>query len=445
LRKDPNNLAALVDLVAALEGQGRMDEAVQTVQRALAIDPNYVRLHLLYAGLEARRNRPEEALALVDAAIRLDPRFPEARIRKAYLLEELGRADDAKDVLQQALREDEQDPPANAAYAQLVELRGGDLAAAERRLHKALARDPFLAPAWQLLGVTLARAGRTDEAIDAYREALRRVPDSEDAHAQLGVLLARQRAGAEAESHLREAIRLSPGFRADAHVALGAWLAEHGRLEDAQQEYAKVLEKEPNNAGARNNRAIALQLSGRAAEAERELDVLLREQPGNADAHNNLAVIALGRKDWKRAEKERARRSSRTPRWCRRSNLGIALDEQGNSRTPRRHCVGRYRSIRLIGRRATTWRPRCARPAVPGKQRTFSRKCSSRPRAIPTFTSSSAICTSVRSRTPSERGLTTTPSCATHRSIRVPPRSASGWREARQHGNRSSRARRDGG
>ena len=248
------------------------------------------------------------------------------------MLEQLGRADDAREVLQLALREDEQDPPANAAYAQLVELRGGDLPAAERRLHKALARDPFLAPAWQLLGVTLARAGRTNEAIDAYREALRRVPDSEDAHAQLGVLLARQRAGAEAESHLREAIRLSPGFRADAHVALGAWLAEHGRPEDAQQEYAKVLEKEPHNAGARNNLAIALQLSGRVAEAERELDVLIKEQPGNADAHNNLAVIALNRKDWKRAEKEaRAALESNStlvPAW---SNLGIALDEQGSS------------------------------------------------------------------------------------------------------------------
>ena len=56
--------------------------------------------------------------------------------------------------------------------------------------------------------------------------------------------LARQGGGAEAESHLREAIRLSSGFRSDVHLALGAWLAEHGRLEEAQREYARVLEKE---------------------------------------------------------------------------------------------------------------------------------------------------------------------------------------------------------
>jgi arylsulfatase A-like enzyme/tetratricopeptide (TPR) repeat protein len=331
LHKDPNNLAGLIDLTAALEAQGRIDEAVDTVQSALAIDPKYTRLYLLDAGLEARRGRPQDALALVDTAIELDPRFPEARIRKAYLLERLDRPDEAEAVLRAALRDDQQDAAVNAAYAQLVELRTGNLGAAEQRLRRAVARDPFLAPAWQLLGVTLARAGRTSEAVDAYREALRRVPDSEDAHAQLGILFARHGGGAEAESHLREAIRLSPEFRPEVHVALGAWLAEHGRLDEAQREYADVLEKDPNNAGARNNRAIALLESGRLAEAEAELEALVKEQPRNADAHNNLATIALEHKDWTRAEAEtRAALDANpalVPAW---SNLGIALDEQGN-------------------------------------------------------------------------------------------------------------------
>lgn len=331
LSKDPNNLAALVDLVTTLENQGRIDEAVQTVQTALKIDPSYARLHLLYAGLEARRGRREEALALVDAAIKIDPHFPEAKLRKAYLLEQLGKANEAEQVLQQALQDDEQDPPLNAAYAQLVELRNNDLTAAERRLRKAVARDPFFAPAWQLLGVTLVRAGRTSEAVDAYREALQRVPDSDEAHAHLGILLARQGVGAEAESHLREAIRLAPELDVDVHAALGAWLAEHGRLDEALQEYAKVLEKDPSNIGARNNHAIALLESGRVDEAEKELEALLREHPNNADAHNNLAAIALDRQDWKRVEAE-ARTAidvngTLVPAW---SNLGVALDGQGN-------------------------------------------------------------------------------------------------------------------
>ncbi len=330
LQKDPRNLAGLIDLVATLDAQGRVDEAVRVAQSALAIDPKYARLHLLYAGLEAHRNRFAEALVLVNAALALDPRYQEAIIRKAYLLEQLGRGDEAGRVLRAALREDRHNPQLNAAYAQIVELRRGDLKSAERRLRMAVARDPFLAPAWQLLGVTLVRAGRSEEAVEAYREALRRVPDSVEAHAHLGILLAREGARPEAESHLREAIRLSPEFRADVHVALGAWLAEHGRLEEAQQEYAMVLAREPTNAAARNNRAVALYHSRRQAEAEKELETLLREDPRNADAHNNLATIALDRSDWKRAEQEARAAVDAHPRlvagW---SNLGVSLDGQG--------------------------------------------------------------------------------------------------------------------
>jgi choline-sulfatase len=331
LEKDPNNLSGLIDLIATLEAEGRIDEAVQAVQHALTLDPKYARLHLLYAELESRRGRRQEALPHVDAALEIDPHFAEAKIRKAYLLEQLGRADDAAAVLQQALREDEQDPPVNAAYAQIVDLRRGDLAAAEKRLRKAVARDPFLASAWQLLGLTLVRAGRTNEATDAYQEALRRVPDSPETHGHLGILLARQGGGAEAEAHLREAIRLAPDFDPDVHVALAAWLANHERLDEAQQEYAKVLEKDPNNVVARNNHAIALYQAGHLDDAEREFEALLRDQPRNADALDGLALVALERKDWKGAEGNTRAALESNPKLVQAwSNLGIALDEQGN-------------------------------------------------------------------------------------------------------------------
>ena len=41
LKRDPNNLAALIDLASAQAGLGRLDDAVETVERALALDPDY--------------------------------------------------------------------------------------------------------------------------------------------------------------------------------------------------------------------------------------------------------------------------------------------------------------------------------------------------------------------------------------------------------------------
>lgn len=331
LDKDPNNLAALVDLVTALEGQERVDEALEALARADSVDPKYARLKLLRASLEIRLKRPREALTFLDQALELDPRYQDAAIRKAGLLDELGESARAEQVLDDVLKLDSQDPWANVVYAQIVELRRNDLVAAEKRLRAAVARDPFFAQGWSILGLVLARDGRTTDAIETYREALRRVPDFEEAHTNLGILLARQGAGAEAESHLREGIRLSREYRTDAHLALGAWLAEHGRFDEAQKEYASVLEHEPDNIGARNNRAIAMFQAGKLDDAERELTALVAEWPDNVDAHANLAVIALERRNWKRAESEARLALAKNPKlaaaW---SNLGIALDEQGD-------------------------------------------------------------------------------------------------------------------
>ena len=74
LRRDPNNLAALIDLATALEGAGEIDEAVESLERALSLDPRYTRLYLLMANLESRRGDLERALSLSESALDLEPR-----------------------------------------------------------------------------------------------------------------------------------------------------------------------------------------------------------------------------------------------------------------------------------------------------------------------------------------------------------------------------------
>ena len=179
------------------------------------------------------------------------------------------------------------------------------------------------------MGEILQAQGHPDEALKSYFQGLKRQPDDADLHSRCGALLAEKGDLPRAEAHLREAIRLSPAFRSEAVVALGAVLAGSGRLEDAQKEYEKVLEKDPSNPDARNNRAIALYRSGHPEEATAELRRLVARFPHHADAWNNLAVIAIDEENWKMAEKA-ARRAVEinpfmAPGW---NNLGIALDEQ---------------------------------------------------------------------------------------------------------------------
>ncbi len=330
LKKDPNNLAALIELANVLAELKRFDDAEGAFQKALTVDPKYARLHLLYATLQARRGRDEAALAQVETALEIDRRDPDAYIQKAQLLQKLHRDGEAEEILRQALADNPDYPRLNAVFAHLVEMRQGDFAAAETRLRKALEHDPFLVLGWRLLGELQERTDHTDEAVESYRQGLRREPDDTDLHARLGMLLAR-RGGAEAEGHLREAIRLDPEFRPDVHVALGAWLADQGRTAEALAEYARVLESAPDHPGARNNRAIALYRSGRVDEAEAEFEAVIAEHPEQTDALNNLAAIAINRTNWQRAEGLARRAVEIAPKlaegW---SNLGIALDEQGH-------------------------------------------------------------------------------------------------------------------
>jgi arylsulfatase A-like enzyme/Tfp pilus assembly protein PilF len=330
LEKDPENLAGLIDLAAVLQAQGRLEDALRAAERALSLDPRYPRSHLLMAEIEARRGRLEQSLKLVDLALGLDPRLREAQVQKTTVLVQAGRRADAAAVIRAALAQAPEDPRLNAVYASVVEMAEGDLEAADARLRAALARDPFLVMGWRLLGDARERADRAAAAEEAYREGLKREPDDGDLHARLGLLLARRGGDPSAEVHLREALRLRDVFRSDVHVALGAYLAEQGRVQEALEEYERVLAVQPGNRGARNNRAIAFYRTGRAEAAVAEWRKLAAEFPGDADVHNNLAAAALDRERWKEAEAHARRALAIAPglaeAW---SNLGIARDGQG--------------------------------------------------------------------------------------------------------------------
>lgn len=329
LARDPGNLAALIELANALELAGEVEEGIAVAERALGIDPGNPRLHLQLATFEARRGDREQAVRLADAALEIDPRYLEARLQKAIFLQQLGQPEEASEVLRSALDDSPDHPRLNALYAQLVELRRGEVEAAEERLRQSLEADPFLPPGYRFLGELLARTGRVEEAMELYREGLSRHPDDAELHARLGLLLADRGGGAETERHLEEAIRLSRDFRPELHVAHGGWLAEHGRLEEAEREYRRVLERDPKHPGARNNRAIAYYRTGRPEEAIRELRELVADFPRHADAHNNLAAIAVERGDWRGAEEHSRRALEVHPglveAW---NNLGVGLEGQ---------------------------------------------------------------------------------------------------------------------
>lgn len=333
LRQDPNNLAAMMDMARALSGMDRTGEAIEVVERAISLDPAYAAMQRLLARLEAERGNPALALEVVEVAMSLDPASSEGTSQQARLLMQLGRAEEARELLEAALERQSDSPVLNVNYAQMVEMRNRDLESAQARLIGATKADPFFVPAWRALGSVYEQRNDDDAAMQAYQEGLRREPDDADLHKRVGLMLARKGAGGETEAHLREALRLGDGVAADLRVALGGWLAENGRIDEAMKEYDVVLTALPSHRGALNNRAIGLLHKGQSAEAKKSLLVLVEQHPSFADPYNNLSAIAIQEGNWPAVELYARQAVARAPdlvaAW---NNLGVGLDEQGKLR-----------------------------------------------------------------------------------------------------------------
>jgi predicted membrane-bound spermidine synthase len=106
------------------------------------------------------------------------------------------------------------------------------------------------------MAISLASAGKLDEAIAEFREALRLDPQSAETHWHLGAALASRGDRADALAHLYRSVVLDPTNGA-AHNDLGATLAQQGRWEEATGHFERALALDPGFKDAQRNLDIA--------------------------------------------------------------------------------------------------------------------------------------------------------------------------------------------
>ena len=139
-----------------------------------------------------------------------------------------------------------------------------------------------------VLGKTLSKRRRYEEAIAQFSELLRANPENVPALVQIGIARALQGKTEEAARTLSEALRIDPAD-AGAHNTLGNILAQQGRHEEAVQQFEEAVRLKPDHAGAHNNLAISCRKLGRMDEAIGHYREALRLEPDSLQALNNLA------------------------------------------------------------------------------------------------------------------------------------------------------------
>jgi len=237
LVRDPTSPYLHRVLALVHERAGRHPECLEHLAEARAISPGASRLELQLTDDDALWVRMEGLRRRLDL-------YPRRMVHNVLdLARELRRAGDFDDAYQ--LLSDFESHPEVAIELARWDLEQGHIAAAATRVTAIAERTRYptviRVKAWSTLAEIHDRAGDSENAIEAAREALRLDSESPGPHVALARLAERRGADDEALEHLRRAWGVAP---ADVNVLLHvARVAERvGRFDDARLALERVTE-----------------------------------------------------------------------------------------------------------------------------------------------------------------------------------------------------------
>lgn len=231
--------------------QGRNDEALMLMDRALKLNPEAPEILSNYANVLRALGRMKEALSYYDRALALKPDYAAVFNRRALLLRDMGQ-------LQEAL----------AAAAQALQLRPNDLEALNTR------------------GIVLYDMKDYEAALASYDLALVSGRNSPDTLNNRSLALKALKRPDEALRSVEDALQLRPAFP-EAWNNRGIILFELKRIGDAIASYEQALQLRPNYAEAYNNRAVAHWSLRRFQESLSDCERAILLKSDFADAYYN--------------------------------------------------------------------------------------------------------------------------------------------------------------
>lgn len=261
----PEHAAAWAQKGYALSRLGRYEDAEAALAEAVRLSPDNAGLRLERGHALARLERHDEALDCYDQALARKPEDADSWFLKAYTLEALGRDAEALTAWDQYLRRHE-----------------------DQRLSFLVGLDSGLRAELRRAGV-LARLGRRDDALTAYRAAFEGADRLEGPLAP-PVFHDALRNVEEARAAYAERLE---SRRDDPNTWRGAGQAflYAERSQESLEAWDTMIRLVPNEPAAWTGKAEALVQAGRVSEAIAAYEQALRIQPGYQPAAIRLRVV----------------------------------------------------------------------------------------------------------------------------------------------------------
>lgn len=241
---------------AVLRGEGRYDESLAELAKALKLAPQDVDTHYTAGTTLLDLGRFAEALQHFELARAGDPQYAAAYRGAGDALSGLARVDEAAEQCSLAVALDPTDHMALNCLA-VARARQGRLAEALDLFRQVLALVPDDPGGYLNVGNAYLVAGRLDEAAAAYQQALALRADYADALHNLGLIESQRGNAAATLEYFERAVTAAPG-RTDVERDYLVALIRGGQAERALQEIDVRLQADPGRADLRALRAEAL-------------------------------------------------------------------------------------------------------------------------------------------------------------------------------------------
>ncbi|MDX1933949.1 MAG: tetratricopeptide repeat protein [Capsulimonadales bacterium] len=219
--------------------------AIENLQAAIAISPNYADLHYHLGVAYLNRSQMDDALDCFRNALEINPAYARALLQYGIALYLKGSYEEGLQAAEQAADLDPVLPRKfveDARRADAENDRDGVVA----RLRRMVESEGDEAMYHARLALDLFRRGMLTEAIEEYRQALEIAPNYADLRNQLGVTLYAAGRDEEAIVEFNHALSINPRY-VEARLNHGLALQRQGFPAQAHAEFCHVLELDPDN------------------------------------------------------------------------------------------------------------------------------------------------------------------------------------------------------
>jgi tetratricopeptide (TPR) repeat protein len=250
LERNPGSWMAHFNLGSSLLDQKRYDEAVEQLNQAAALQPDYADIYLNLGIALDKLGRPASAEAEYRKAISLNPANPDSYLNLGEMLRRQGNITEAETVFRQGLK---MAPENEALCIDLggILFQGGRASEAVSLYQRAIDLNPGFAQLQYNLGIALLEVGDVPRAADHLATAVELDPKLGPAHASLAIALARAQHFPEAIDQFQAAIA-NGADSAETRDNLALALAQSSHIPEAIEQFKKALELDPSDAKAKD-------------------------------------------------------------------------------------------------------------------------------------------------------------------------------------------------